>query len=85
VVPSIRLRQTNDRDCGELRGMQSLNEFRVGYSIHMIVIGLVLLLLGLVLSSAILQTAGIILAIVGLVLMLMGRTGRAIGGRSHYW
>jgi len=52
---------------------------------YMIVIGLVLLLLGLIISSGILQTVGIILAVVGLVLMLLGRTGRSIGGRSHYW
>jgi len=63
----------------------SLNQFRAGYAMYMIVIGLVLLLLGLVLGSAILETVGIILAIVGLVLMLLGRTGRSIGGRSHYW
>jgi hypothetical protein len=51
----------------------------------MIVVGLVLLLLGLVLSVPILWTLGIIVLIVGLVLMLLGSTGRAVGGRRHYW
>jgi len=51
----------------------------------MIVVGLVLLLLGLVLSVPILWTIGIIVLIVGLVLMLLGSTGRAVGGRRHYW
>jgi hypothetical protein len=51
----------------------------------MIVVGLVLLLLGLLLSVPILWTLGIIVLIVGLVLMLLGSTGRAVGGRRHYW
>jgi hypothetical protein len=32
-----------------------------------------------------LWTLGVIVLIVGLVLMLLGSTGRAIGGRRHYW
>ena len=51
----------------------------------MIVVGLVLLLLGLLLDVPILWTLGIIVLIVGLVLLLLGSTGRAIGGRRHYW
>ena len=51
----------------------------------MIVVGLVLLLLGLLLSVPILWTLGIIVLIIGLVLMLLGSTGRAVGGRRHYW
>jgi hypothetical protein len=51
----------------------------------MIVVGLVLLLLGLLLSVPILWTLGVIVLIVGLVLMLLGSTGRAVGGRRHYW
>jgi hypothetical protein len=51
----------------------------------MIVIGLVLLVLGLVLSVPILWTLGIIVVVVGLILLLLGSTGRAIGGRRHYW
>lgn len=51
----------------------------------MIIVGLVLLLLGLLLGSPILWTIGIIVAVIGLVLLLLGSTGRAIGGRRHYW
>jgi hypothetical protein len=51
----------------------------------MIILGLVLLLLGLLLSVPLLWTLGVIVLVVGLVLMLLGSTGRAIGGRRHYW
>lgn len=51
----------------------------------MIVIGLVLLLLGLLLKISILWTLGIVVLIVGLILLVAGSTGRAIGGRRHYW
>jgi hypothetical protein len=50
-----------------------------------IILGLVLLLLGFLLNISILYTLGIILLIVGVVLMLLGSTGRAVGGRRHYW
>ena len=51
----------------------------------MIVLGLILLLLGLIFGIGILWTIGIILVVVGLILLLLGRSGRAIGGRAHYW
>ena len=51
----------------------------------MIILGILLLILGFVLSIPILWTIGIIVLIVGLVLLLLGATGRAIGGRRHYW
>jgi hypothetical protein len=51
----------------------------------MIIVGIVLLLLGLLLGVPILWALGIILVVVGAVLMLLGTTGRAIGGRRHYW
>ena len=47
--------------------------------------GLILLLLGFLLGIPILWTIGVILLIVGVVLLLLGRTGRAVGGRAHYW
>ena len=56
-----------------------------GKVVDMIVVGLVLLLLGLLLSVPILWTLGVIVLIVGLVLLLLGSTGRAVGGRRHYW
>ena len=51
----------------------------------MIVAGVVLLLLGLLLGIGILYTIGIILIVVGAVLWLVGSTGRAVGGRRHYY
>ncbi len=51
----------------------------------MIILGLILLLLGFVLKISILWTIGIILIVVGAVLYILGSTGRAVGGRRHYW
>jgi len=51
----------------------------------MIILGIVLLLLGLVLDVGILWAIGIVLVVVGAILYLLGATGRAVGGRRHYW
>lgn len=59
----------------------------------MIIFGIVLIVLGLILPSLVptfafahlLVVVGVILLIVGIVLALMGRTGRAVGGRRHYY
>lgn len=51
----------------------------------MIIFGLILLLIGFVTGIAILWTIGVIVLIVGLVLWLLGATGRAVGGRRHYY
>lgn len=51
----------------------------------MIVLGLILLILGFVLNISILWTLGIILLIVGVVLFALGSTGRAVGGRRHWF
>jgi hypothetical protein len=51
----------------------------------LIIAGIVLLLLGLLLNVGILYTIGIILIVVGAVLWLVGSTGRAVGGRRHYY
>jgi hypothetical protein len=51
----------------------------------MIVLGIVLLLVGVLAGIPILYTLGTILVIVGVVLFLLGSTGRAVGGRRHYW
>ncbi|MEA2282907.1 MAG: hypothetical protein QOK21_3514 [Solirubrobacteraceae bacterium] len=53
--------------------------------IRVIILGLILLILGFALSINILWTIGIILLVVGAVLYLLGATGRAIGGRRHYY
>ena len=51
----------------------------------MIVLGLILLIIGFVANIPILTTIGIILIVVGAVLYLLGATGRAVGGRKHYF
>ena len=59
----------------------------------MIIFGIVLIVLGLILPSLVptfafahlLVVVGVILLIVGVVLALIGRTGRAVGGRRHYY
>jgi uncharacterized membrane protein HdeD (DUF308 family) len=52
---------------------------------EMIILGIVLILVAIVAKIAILETLGVILLIVGVVLFLLGSTGRAVGGRRHYW
>jgi hypothetical protein len=51
----------------------------------MIVLGLILLIAGFVLKISILWTIGVILLVVGAILAIMGSTGRAVGGRRHYF
>jgi len=51
----------------------------------MITLGIVLWVIGLVASIAILKTIGIILLVVGVILFALGSTGRAVGGRKHYY
>jgi hypothetical protein len=51
----------------------------------MIILGVILLIVGLVAKIPILDTIGVILIVVGAVLFLLGSTGRAIGGRRHYY
>jgi membrane protein implicated in regulation of membrane protease activity len=57
----------------------------VGNTPAVIILGLVLLLLGIIIGVPILTTIGVILLIVGVVLYILGATGRAVGGRNHYW
>jgi membrane-bound ClpP family serine protease len=52
---------------------------------EMIILGIVLILVAVVAKIAILETLGVILLVVGVVLFLLGSTGRAVGGRRHYW
>jgi hypothetical protein len=51
----------------------------------MIILGVILLILGFLLSVPILWTIGIILVVIGAVLFLLGSTGRAVGGRRHWY
>jgi len=57
-----------------------------GQEAFMIVLGIVLLIVGLVVKSlGFLIFIGIILLLIGAVLAVLGATGRAIGGRRHYY
>jgi len=58
---------------------------RTWYQLSMITVGVVLLLLGFFLDIPILWTVGVVLVLVGAVLWILGTTGRAVGGRNHYW
>ena len=51
----------------------------------MIILGIVLLIAGFLLKISILWTLGIILLAFGAILAILGGTGRAIGGRRHYF
>jgi Family of unknown function (DUF6131) len=51
----------------------------------MIILGLILLIVGFVMKIAIVWTIGIVVLVLGLILVLLGATGRAVGGRRHYW
>lgn len=51
----------------------------------MIILGVILLILGAVLDISILYTIGGILLVVGVILWILGATGRAVGGRNHWY
>lgn len=51
----------------------------------MIVLGIILLVLGYLLPLQLLYYLGGILLVVGVVLLVLGSTGRAIGGRRHFY
>jgi len=53
--------------------------------IHIIVLGVILLTIGLVTGISILYSLGAILLLVGIVLLVLGSSGRAIGGRRHWF
>jgi hypothetical protein len=50
-----------------------------------IILGIILLIVGFLLKISILWTIGIVLLVIGLILAVLGATGRAIGGRRHYF
>jgi hypothetical protein len=50
-----------------------------------IILGLILLILGYVLGITLLYYLGGILLVVGVILLVLGSTGRAVGGRRHYF
>lgn len=51
----------------------------------MIVLGVILLVIGFITGVNIIWVLGIIAVVVGAVLALLGATGRAVGGRAHWY
>ncbi|MEV6099838.1 DUF6131 family protein [Nocardia sp. NPDC051981] len=51
----------------------------------MIILGIILLIVGFIFGIPILWTIGIVVLVIGLALLLLGSTGRAVGGRRHYY
>jgi hypothetical protein len=52
----------------------------------MIVLGIILLIVAALVSKlAVLWGVGIIVLAVGVILAVLGTTGRAVGGRRHYY
>ena len=51
----------------------------------MITLGIVLMILSLVTDVLIFKSLGILLIVVGVILVILGKSGRAVGGRNHYW
>lgn len=51
----------------------------------MIILGLILLIIGMLAGIGLLTTVGGILILVGVVLWILGATGRAVGGRKHFF
>ncbi|MCJ0902086.1 MULTISPECIES: DUF6131 family protein [unclassified Rhodococcus (in: high G+C Gram-positive bacteria)] len=51
----------------------------------MIILGIILLIIGFLVNIPILWTIGVVLLVIGLILFVLGSTGRAVGGRRHYY
>ena len=51
----------------------------------MILLGAILFVIGLIASIYILWVVGLILLAIGVVFALLGRSGRPVGGRSHWY
>ena len=51
----------------------------------MIILGVILIIAGALLNIGILYTIGAILAVIGVIFWILGATGRAVGGRSHWF
>ena len=51
----------------------------------MIVLGVILLIIGFIAAVKIIWILGVIAVVVGAILAILGATGRAVGGRSHWY
>jgi hypothetical protein len=50
-----------------------------------ILLGVVLLIIGFIFALKIIWILGIIAVVIGAIIAIMGATGRAVGGRSHWF
>lgn len=51
----------------------------------MIILGVILLIIGFIAAIPVLWSIGIALVVIGAILAVLGATGRAIGGRKHWY
>lgn len=51
----------------------------------MIILGIILLVIGFIAKISILWTTGIVILVIGAILLLLGSSGRAVGGRKHWF
>ncbi len=51
----------------------------------MIILGIILLVIGFIAKISILWTIGIVILVSGAILLLLGSSGRAVGGRKHWF
>lgn len=51
----------------------------------MIILGVICCIAALLLSIPVLWPIGVLLIVVGVILAILGATGRAVGGRRHYY
>jgi hypothetical protein len=80
LLPPLRVVDSNQRRA-TARPIRSPKTERL----TMIVLGIILLIAGFLLKISILWTIGIILLVIGAILAILGSTGRAVGGRRHYF
>jgi len=50
-----------------------------------IILGIILLVIGFIAKISILWTIGIVILVSGAILLLLGSSGRAVGGRKHWF
>jgi hypothetical protein len=51
----------------------------------MIVLGVILLVVGWLTGISIVTTLGVVLLVLGVILFALGASGRAVGGRAHWF
>lgn len=56
-----------------------------GYSLAMIVLGIILLIIGFVTAIHIIWILGIIALVIGVIIAILGFAGREVAGRRHWY